>query len=73
MAEKFQADLVGMSTMPEVIAANHVGIRVVSFSACTNMAAGILPEPLNHEDVVRVADRIKPKFENVVKIALKMF
>jgi purine-nucleoside phosphorylase len=37
------------------------------------MAAGILPEPLNHEDVVRVADRIKPKFENVVKIALKMF
>lgn len=73
MAEKFQADLVGMSTMPEVISANHAGIRVVSFSACTNMAAGILPEPLNHEDVVRVADRIKTKFENVLKIALKMF
>ncbi len=73
MVEKFQADLVGMSTMPEVIAANHAGIRVVSFSACTNMAAGILPEPLNHEDVVRVADKIKPIFEKVVKTALKMF
>jgi purine-nucleoside phosphorylase len=37
------------------------------------MAAGILSEPLNHEDVMKVTDRIKPKFENVVKIALKMF
>lgn len=73
MAERFQADLVGMSTMPEIIAANHSGIRVVSFSACTNMAAGILPEPLNHEDVVRVADQIKPTFEKVVKTSLKMF
>jgi len=48
------ADLVGMSTVPEVLAARHLGIRVLGLSCVTNMAAGILPEPLDAEHVLRV-------------------
>lgn len=71
--EKLGADLVGMSTMPEVIAAKHVGLKVVSFSAVTNMAAGILPQPLRHEEVLQVTERIKNRFEKVVYNAIKLF
>jgi len=73
MAANFGADLVGMSTVPEVIAANHTGIKVVAFSAVTNMAAGILPKPLNHKEVIEVADKIKDKFEIVVKTSINLF
>ncbi|HBT51526.1 purine-nucleoside phosphorylase [Petrotoga olearia] len=73
MFDKYEADLVGMSTLPEVIAANHVGIKVISFSAVTNMAAGILPQPLRHEDVLRITEKIKEKFEKVVYNAIKLF
>ncbi|SHE32955.1 purine-nucleoside phosphorylase [Marinitoga hydrogenitolerans DSM 16785] len=73
MLERFEGDLVGMSTMPEIIAANHCGIKSVSFSAVTNMAAGILPQPLNHKEVMEVAERIKHKFAKVVKIAIKTY
>ena len=73
LARKLGADLVGMSTMPEVIAANHCSIKVISFSAVTNMAAGILPQPLNHKEVLAVADQIKGKFESVVKTSIKLF
>lgn len=73
MTEKFGADLVGMSTMPEIIAANHCGINAVAFSAVTNMAAGILQKPLNHNEVLEVAEKNKEKFEEIVKIAIKMF
>ncbi|APT75147.1 purine nucleoside phosphorylase [Marinitoga sp. 1135] len=73
MLEKLEGDLVGMSTMPEIIAANHCGIKAVAFSAVTNMAAGILPQPLNHKEVMEVAERIKHKFAKVVKIAIKTF
>jgi len=59
--------------MPEVIAANHCSIKVISFSAVTNMAAGILPQPLNHKEVLAVADKIKGKFESVVKTSIKLF
>jgi len=48
------ADLVGMSTVPEVLAARHMGVRTVAISCVTNMAAGILPEPLDGEHVLRV-------------------
>ena len=56
------ADLVGMSTVPEVIAARHGGIRVLGISCVTNMAAGTTDAPLNQEEVLEIAARIKPQF-----------
>jgi purine-nucleoside phosphorylase len=56
------ADLVGMSTVPEVIAARHSGIRVLGISCVTNMAAGITDAPLNQEEVLETAARIKTQF-----------
>ena len=56
------ADLVGMSTVPEVIAARHSGIRVLGISCVTNMAAGNTDAPLNQEEVLEIAARIKPQF-----------
>lgn len=54
MVRTLGADLVGMSTVPEVLAARHMGIRCLGLSCVTNMAAGILPEPLDAEHVLRV-------------------
>jgi purine-nucleoside phosphorylase len=56
------ADLVGMSTVPEVIAARHSGIRVLGISCVTNMAAGTTDAPLNQEEVLETAARIKTQF-----------
>ncbi len=60
-------DAVGMSTVPEVIVANHGGMKVLGISCITNMASGILNQPLNHEEVVEVANKVKEKFITVVK------
>jgi len=70
--DRIGADMVGMSTVPEVIAANHVGIKVLGLSCITNMAAGILDEPLKHEDVIRVANMVKDRFAKIVKVALEV-
>ncbi len=64
---KMGADAVGMSTVPEVIIANHMNIKVLGISCITNMAAGVLPEPLDHEDVMQIAEKVKPKFIKLVK------
>ena len=56
------ADLVGMSTVPEVIVANHGGMKVLGISYVTNMAAGILPQKLSHEEVIATTEKAKESF-----------
>jgi purine-nucleoside phosphorylase len=56
------ADAVGMSTVPEAIVASHMGMDVLGISCITNMAAGVLPQPLNHADVMATAHRVREQF-----------
>jgi purine-nucleoside phosphorylase len=56
------ADAVGMSTVPEAIAARHMGLEVLGLSCITNMAAGVLPEPLNHDEVLETTRRVRGTF-----------
>jgi purine-nucleoside phosphorylase len=60
------ADAVGMSTVPEVIAANHSGLKVAAISCITNMAAGILNQPLSHSEVIETGEKVKGKFSCLV-------
>lgn len=61
------ADLVGMSTVNEVIAARHMGIRVLAISCVTNMAAGILDQPITHEEVLETGARVRFSFEALLR------
>jgi len=61
------ADLVGMSTVPEVIAARQMGIKVLAISCVTNMAAGILDQPITHEEVLETGRRIGGQFKNLLR------
>lgn len=71
LARILGADAVGMSTVPEVIVARHGGIKVLGISCITNMAAGILDKPLNHEEVVETSARVKETFQNLVRGIVK--
>ena len=70
MARAFGADAVGMSTVCEAIAANHMGMKVCRISCITNMASGILPLPLSPSEVQETADRVAPLFERLVRKSL---
>jgi purine-nucleoside phosphorylase len=65
------ADAVGMSTVPEAIAARHAGMRVLGISCMTNMAAGILDQPLDHLEVLETGERVKHTFGALVKDIVK--
>jgi purine-nucleoside phosphorylase len=56
------ADAVGMSTVPEAIVARHMGVEVLGLSCITNAAAGVLPQPLNHDEVMEVARQVRGVF-----------
>lgn len=65
------ADLVGMSTVPEVITANHGGMRVLGISCVTNMAAGVLKQKLTHSEVMETTERIEKTFVNLLKLIIR--
>lgn len=60
------ADAVGMSTVPEAVAARHMGMRVLAISCITNMAAGVLDQPLSHEEVMETGRMVEKRFSALV-------
>lgn len=64
------ADLVGMSTVPEVIAARHMGLEVLAISCVTNMAAGMSGEKINHDEVLETGQRVRGKFLALLRAVL---
>lgn len=71
MIRTLGGDAVGMSTVPEVIAANHMKMRVLGISCISNMAAGILAQPLDHQEVIETTQKIKKEFSALVKTVLE--
>ena len=64
------ADVVGMSTVAEVVVARHCGMKVLAISVVTNMAAGILDQPINHAEVLEIGRKIKGQFTQLLKALL---
>lgn len=70
MLKAIGADMVGMSTVPESIAANHAGLQVCGISCITNLAAGISKEKLNHDDVKDVANKVIKSFTELIRASV---
>ncbi|PWD81051.1 purine-nucleoside phosphorylase [Ignatzschineria ureiclastica] len=73
MIRTLGADAVGMSTVPEAIIARHSGIETIGISCLTNMACGILDQPLGHEEVIETAERVKGTFLKLVTESIAQF
>lgn len=71
MARALGADAVGMSTVMEVIAARHAGMRILGISCITNMAAGILPKPLTEEEVIETAAQVSGEFGALLRAIVR--
>lgn len=67
MLRTLGADAVGMSTVPEAIIARHCGMRVLGISCITNMAAGVLDQPINHEEVMETGERVREIFAELLR------
>lgn len=73
MAGKLGADVAGMSTVVEAIAANHMGMKICGISFVSNLAAGISPNPLTHEEVQEAANAAAPKFKKLITESVRNF
>jgi len=70
MCRVLGADAVGMSTACEALAANHMGMKVCGISCITNMACGIIDQPLSHTEVQETADRVAPLFKQLITASI---
>ena len=70
MMRTIGADVVGMSTVPEVVTARHLGLEVLGLSLVTNLAAGISTSPLSHDEVIETGQQARGRFVGLVKSLL---
>jgi purine-nucleoside phosphorylase len=70
MLRTLGADVVGMSTVPEVIVANQLGVRALAISCVTNMAAGVLPQKISHQEVLETGAQVRDTLVRYLKALL---